>query len=262
MGGQRLSPHLRGGFLLAGRLGDRFGHRRLFLAGIGVFTLASLACSLSPTRSWLIAARAMQGFVGAVVSSEALSLVVATCPESRERARAMGVFTFVNSGGGTVGVVLGAVLTGALNWRWIFLVNVPVGAAVEALAPVLLPPCCARAQDRLDVGGAATATAALIVAVLAITGGTPRDGYHRGRSACWAWLGRWSARSWAWKPARARRWCRWASCSAAAWPSPAQPTCSGASGPRAGPSGASCTSNWCSASTPCAWASPSCPPAC
>ena len=117
-----------GGFLLlGGRLGDLFGHRRLFLSGITLFTLASLACGLSTSQEQLVAARAVQGIGGAVVSAVALSLIMTLFVEPAERAKAMGVFGFVLSGGGTAGVLLGGVITDLLSWHWIFLVNLPVG---------------------------------------------------------------------------------------------------------------------------------------
>ena len=164
-----------GGFLLlAGRLGDRFGHRRLFLLGLTLFTLASLGCSFATTQSWLIGARAIQGFGGAVVSSVALSILMTLFTDPADRARAMGVFGFVSAGGGSLGVVLGGVLTGTLNWHWIFLVNVPVGVLVFALSLMLLPaPHAQRPEGPLDFAGAATVTAALMVAVYAIVTGTP-----------------------------------------------------------------------------------------
>src|SRR5213593_4678312 len=124
-----------GGFLLlGGRLGDLFGHRRLFMMGIALFTLASLACGLATTQELLVAARAIQGLGGAVVSAVGLSLTMNLFTEPAERAKAMGVFGFVASGGGSIGVLLGGFLTGTLNWHWIFLVNIPVGIAVVALA--------------------------------------------------------------------------------------------------------------------------------
>src|SRR5438876_4713398 len=129
-----------GGFLLlGGRLGDLFGHRRLFLAGITLFTVASLACGLSTTRGLLVAARAIQGLGGAVVSAVALSLIMNLFTEPAERAKAMGVFGFVMAGGGSIGVLLGGVLTDTLNWHWIFLVNVPIGAVVYVLSLRLVP---------------------------------------------------------------------------------------------------------------------------
>ncbi len=162
-----------GGFLLlGGRLGDLFGHRRLFLAGIALFTFASLACGLATSQELLIAARAVQGVGGAVVSAVALSLIMNLFTEPAERAKAMGVFGFVLSGGGTVGVLLGGVLTDLLDWHWIFLVNLPVGVAVFALGVTLLPGGTAQAaRGRLDVAGALTVTAALMLAVYAIVKG-------------------------------------------------------------------------------------------
>ena len=129
-----------GGFLLlGGRLGDLFGHRRLFLFGIGLFTVASLACGLASSQEILIAARAVQGVGGAVVSAVALSLMMTLFTEPAERAKAMGVFGFVASGGGSIGVLLGGVLTDVLGWQWIFLVNLPVGVAVVVLSLRLFP---------------------------------------------------------------------------------------------------------------------------
>src|SRR5437763_15648061 len=102
-----------GGFLLlGGRLGDLFGHRRLFLVGISLFTLASLACGLAHSRAFLVGARAVQGLGGAIVAAVAISLIVTLFAEPAERARAMGVFGFVAAGGGAIGVLLGGVLTG------------------------------------------------------------------------------------------------------------------------------------------------------
>ena len=161
-----------GGFLLlGGRLGDIVGHRRMFLTGISLFTLASVACGLAGTQGLLIAARAVQGVGGAIVSAVALSLIITLFTEPAERAKAMGVFGFVASGGGSIGVLLGGVLTDALDWHWIFLVNVPVGIAVFALTLVLLPAARGKATGRLDVAGAVTVTAASMVAVYAIVNG-------------------------------------------------------------------------------------------
>ncbi len=161
-----------GGFLLlGGRLGDIVGHRRMFLAGIGLFTFASVACGLAGSQGMLVAARAVQGIGGAIVSAVALSLIVTLFTEPAERAKAMGVFGFVASGGGSIGVLLGGVLTDTLDWHWIFLVNVPVGIAVFALTLVLRPASRGQAGGRLDVAGAVTVTAASMVAVYAIVNG-------------------------------------------------------------------------------------------
>src|SRR5215212_8879873 len=123
-----------GGFLLlGGRLGDLFGHRRLFLAGITLFTLASLACGLANSQGLLVGARAVQGLGGAVASAVSLSLMMNLFTEPADRAKAMGIFGFVASGGGSIGVLLGGILTDALSWHWIFLVNFPIGVLVVLL---------------------------------------------------------------------------------------------------------------------------------
>src|ERR687891_1279483 len=162
-----------GGFLLlGGRLGDLFGHRRLFLAGVALFTLASLACGLATSQAMLVAARAVQGIGGAVVSAVALSLMMTLFTEPAERAKAMGIFGFVASGGGSIGVLLGGVLTDVLNWHWIFLVNIPVGILVVVLTFMVIPGArVATGPRRLDFGGAVTVTAALMIAVYAIVNG-------------------------------------------------------------------------------------------
>jgi EmrB/QacA subfamily drug resistance transporter len=162
-----------GGFLLlAGRFGDLFGHRRLFLIGIALFTLASLACGLANSQELLVGARAVQGLGAAVVSAVALSLIMTLFTEPAERAKAMGVFGFVAAGGGSIGVLLGGVLTDALEWHWIFLVNLPVGVAVLGLSLFLLPSARGPASTaRLDVAGAVTVTASLMLAVYAIVNG-------------------------------------------------------------------------------------------
>lgn len=162
-----------GGFLLlGGRLGDLFGHRRLFLAGIALFTVASLTCGIATSQGMLVGARAAQGLGGAVASAVSLSLMMNLFTDPAERAKAMGIFGFVASGGGSIGVLLGGVLTDLLNWHWIFLVNLPIGVLVVVLSLRLLPGQFVRAAGRrLDVGGALTVTAALMIAVYAIVNG-------------------------------------------------------------------------------------------
>ena len=162
-----------GGFLLlGGRLGDLFGHRRLFLLGIAVFTLASALCGFATSQEMLIVARAVQGFGGAVVSAVALSLMMTLFTEPAERAKAMGVFGFVAAGGGSLGVLLGGILTDVLDWHWIFLVNVPVGIAVVALSLTMIPSArVPTGAKRLDVAGAVTVTGSLMIAVYAIVNG-------------------------------------------------------------------------------------------
>ncbi len=162
-----------GGFLLlGGRLGDLFGHRRLFLIGIGEFTAASLVCGLSTSQEVLVVARAAQGLGGAIVSAVALSLIITLFTEPAERAKAMGVFGFVASGGGSIGVLVGGILTDVLSWHWIFLVNIPIGVAVIALSLRLLPGASGeRGPVQLDIAGAVTVTVALMLAVYAIVNG-------------------------------------------------------------------------------------------
>jgi EmrB/QacA subfamily drug resistance transporter len=162
-----------GGFLLlSGRLGDLYGNTRVFVGGVVSFTLASIACGLAPSSEFLVVGRAVQGLGGAAVSAVALALIMGLFTDPAERAKAMGFFGFVMSGGGAVGVLLGGVLTGLLNWHWIFLVNVPVGAAVLVLARRVLPADSVNElRGKLDVRGAALVTAALMVAVYAVVGG-------------------------------------------------------------------------------------------
>ncbi|MFY1893561.1 MFS transporter [Achromobacter xylosoxidans] len=162
-----------GGFLLlGGRLGDLLGHRRMFVAGLVLFTVASLACGLARGQGLLIAARAAQGLGGAVVSAVSLSLIMNLFTEAGERARAMGVYGFVCAGGGSLGVLLGGLLTSKLSWHWIFLVNIPIGVAVYALCLRLLPAARGAAGGgRLDVAGALTVTASLMLAVYAVVNG-------------------------------------------------------------------------------------------
>lgn len=162
-----------GGFLLlGGRLGDLYGHRRVFLAGLTLFTVASAACGFATTQGVLIAARAVQGLGGAVVSAVSLSLIMNLFTEPAERARAMGVYGFVCAGGGSVGVLLGGLLTSRLSWHWIFLVNLPIGVAVYALCIALLPDARGQAHgERLDMAGAVSVTTSLMLAVYAVVNG-------------------------------------------------------------------------------------------
>ncbi|MFL5928484.1 MAG: DHA2 family efflux MFS transporter permease subunit [Gaiellaceae bacterium] len=165
-----------GGFLLlGGRLGDLYGHRRLFLAGISLFTLASAGCGIAGSQGFLVASRAVQGVGGAIASAVSLSLLMTLFTEPGDRAKAMGVFGFVASGGGSIGVLLGGVLTDVLNWHWIFLVNLPIGVAVILLSARLLPARPALAHGlRLDIAGAITVTCALMLAVYAVVNGNQK----------------------------------------------------------------------------------------
>jgi len=163
-----------GGFLLlGGRLGDLYGNRRWFLLGTALFTVASLVCGLSNTQWLLVSARAIQGLGGAAVSAIALSLIMNLFSETADRAKAMGIFGFICAGGGSVGVLAGGFLTGALSWHWVFLVNLPIGALVCALCLTLLSPDPKPTVKRqLDVAGAITATLSSMLAIYGIVNGT------------------------------------------------------------------------------------------
>ncbi|HEX4479389.1 MAG TPA: DHA2 family efflux MFS transporter permease subunit [Rudaea sp.] len=162
-----------GGFLLlGGRLGDLYGHRRAFLLGITAFTLASLACGFADSQTTLVIARATQGLGGAVVDAVSLSLIMDLFTETGDRAKAMGVYGFVCSGGGSIGALLGGFLVNSFDWHWIFLVNIPIGIAVIILSLSLVPAAKPDDAERhLDVGGAITVTAALMLAIYAIVNG-------------------------------------------------------------------------------------------
>jgi EmrB/QacA subfamily drug resistance transporter len=162
-----------GGFLLlGGRLGDLYGHRRLFATGIAAFTAASLAAGISSSQEILIVARAAQGLGGAIVSAAGLSLMMSLFTEPADRAKAMGIVGFISAGGGSVGVLLGGILTSFFGWHAIFMVNIPVGIAVYILALRYVPASRSAASGtRLDIAGAITVTASLMLAVYAIVNG-------------------------------------------------------------------------------------------
>jgi len=162
-----------GALLLCGRLGDLYGGRRLFLIGIVTFTSASIACGMSRTPSLLIAARAVQGVGGAAVLAVSLSLIVGLFEEDPGRAKAIGVYSFVCTGGGSVGLLVGGVLTSAVNWHWVFLINLPVGIVVFTLARPLLWQITEKKTHgrRLDVWGTVTVTTAVVLAIYAVQSG-------------------------------------------------------------------------------------------
>src|SRR5213595_1121596 len=120
--------------LLAGRLGDLISRRGVFLTGLGVFTLASLACGASQSQEMLVAARFIQGIGGAMTSAVILGMIVVMFPEPREQAKAIGVYAFVASAGGSVGLLAGGVLTQSINWHWIFFINLAIAIATGVLA--------------------------------------------------------------------------------------------------------------------------------
>jgi EmrB/QacA subfamily drug resistance transporter len=156
-----------GGFLLlGGRLADLLGRRRVFIAGLVLFSVASLAGGLAQSDVWLVAARAVQGLGAAIISPAALSLVTTMFAEGAERNRALGVWGAVAGSGGAAGVLLGGVLTEYAGWEWVLFVNVPIGLAVAALAPRLLPESRDTGRERVfDAAGALTVTAGLALLV-------------------------------------------------------------------------------------------------
>jgi EmrB/QacA subfamily drug resistance transporter len=151
---------LFGGFLLlGGRAADRLGRRRLFMAGMALFAGASLACGLSQSEATLLIARGAQGLGGAMVSPAALSIILTTFAEGSERNRALAVWGAIAGAGGAVGLLLGGAIVEVLSWRWVFFVNVPIGAAVLVLAPRILSESRAEgARAGYDVGGATAIT--------------------------------------------------------------------------------------------------------
>ena len=159
-----------GGFLLlGGRAGDLFGRRKLFLAGITLFTAASLLDGLATSSDFLVAARALQGLGAALVAPSALSIITTTVPEGPDRAKALGAFAAISGGGGAVGLLLGGLLTDALSWEWVFFVNVPVGVIALILALRFVPE--SRADDRrggFDLVGAFLVTSGLVLLTYAI----------------------------------------------------------------------------------------------
>jgi EmrB/QacA subfamily drug resistance transporter len=154
--------------LLAGRIGDLVSRRGVFIGGLILFTVASAACGLAENRAMLIAARFVQGIGGAATSAVILGMIVTMFPRPREQARAIGVYSFVASAGGAVGLLLGGVLTESINWHWIFFVNVPVGIATVVAARRILPTEHAVTTGKTDVAGAALITAALMTTVYTI----------------------------------------------------------------------------------------------
>ncbi|MEA2654564.1 MAG: hypothetical protein QOI37_1791, partial [Chloroflexota bacterium] len=155
--------------LLAGRAGDLIGRRRVFIAGLVVFTLASLLCGLAQTPGQLVGARLLQGAGGALSSAVILGMLAALFPEPGERARAFAVYAFVGATGASLGTAAGGLLTDALGWRWIFLVNIPIGIATVALAFRTLDPDTGLGVERgADVAGAALIVAALMIGLFAI----------------------------------------------------------------------------------------------
>jgi EmrB/QacA subfamily drug resistance transporter len=143
--------------LLGGRMGDLFGRKRLFIGGVTLFTLASLSAGLATSAGWLVAARAAQGIGAAFAAPSALALLMTSFPEGPQRNRALGYFTAVSSAGGSIGLILGGMLTAWVSWRWTLFVNVPIGIVVAMLASRFVGES-ARQRGRLDLAGALTST--------------------------------------------------------------------------------------------------------
>ncbi|MGA7434839.1 MAG: MFS transporter [Solirubrobacterales bacterium] len=167
--------------LLAGRLGDLLGRRNIFLIGLVLFTIASVLCGSAQTQEWLIVARFLQGVGGALTSAVILGMIVTMFPDAREQAKAIGIFAFVASGGGSVGLIAGGILTQALNWHWIFFINVPIGIITWIFARRLLE------NDRgigfskgADFPGAVLITGALMVAVYTMVKPAAEEGWTSG----------------------------------------------------------------------------------
>jgi EmrB/QacA subfamily drug resistance transporter len=170
--------------LLAGRLGDLIGRRRMFLCGLAVFTVASTACGLASSQGTLIAARFAQGAGGAMTSSVILGMIVTMFDEPREQAKAIGVFAFVASAGGAIGLLVGGALTEAINWHWIFFVNLPIGVGTVVLARrVLEADPGIGLTAGADVAGAILSTGALMLTVYAIVKPAPLLGIAAGALA-------------------------------------------------------------------------------
>jgi EmrB/QacA subfamily drug resistance transporter len=161
-----------GGFLLlGGRAGDIFGRRRVFAFGLVLFTVASLLCGLAGSQVMLVAARALQGIGGAIIAPAALSIIITTFKDPADRARAMGIWAFVVSGGASIGVLLGGVLTQTMGWPWIFFVNLPVGIVALALCrPLLAPDPTPDKRGGFDLPGAFLVTTSLVVLVYTVVG--------------------------------------------------------------------------------------------
>jgi EmrB/QacA subfamily drug resistance transporter len=172
-----------GGLLLfGGRMADRLGRRRMFMAGIALFVLSSLACGLSWSASALIVARAIQGASAAIMAPAALSLVMTTFDEGAERNKALAAWGAIGGTGATAGLLVGGLITDGLGWSWVFFVNVPVGIGMLVVSPFLLKE--SRDPDRkraLDLAGAATITAALVLLVFAMTQ-APEAGWASGQT--------------------------------------------------------------------------------
>jgi len=169
--------------LLAGRVGDLIGRRTIFLSGMGLFTGASLLCGMAQSQEMLVGARFLQGIGGAMTSAVILGIIVTMFPEPREQAKAIGVYGFVASAGGSVGLLAGGVLTQAMNWHWIFFVNIPIGIATAVLATRLLEKDEGIGFSKgADIPGALLITGSLMLGVYTIVKPAAEYGWGAGRT--------------------------------------------------------------------------------
>ncbi len=169
--------------LLAGRFGDLAGRRSVLLVGLAIFTTASMLCGLSQSQGMLVGARFLQGAGGAMTSAVILGMIVTMFPEPHEQAKAIGVYAFVASAGGAVGLLAGGVITQAINWHWIFFVNVPVGiATATAILRLLKRDEGIGIGEGADIPGALLITSALMLGVYTIVGPAAKDGWGAART--------------------------------------------------------------------------------
>jgi len=159
--------------LLGGRAGDLLGRRRLFIAGLLLFSAASLVGGFATSPAWLLTARAVQGAGGAIVAPTALALIATTFPDGRARSRAMGVYSAMSAAGTVLGLIAGGLLVTYVSWRWVLFVNVPIGAAAAFAAPYVLPDSGRRVGGRFDLPGAITGTAGVTALVYGLTDAAP-----------------------------------------------------------------------------------------
>jgi EmrB/QacA subfamily drug resistance transporter len=171
--------------LLGGRAGDLLGRRRLFIAGLLLFSAASLVGGFATSPAWLLTARAVQGAGGAIVAPTALALIATTFPDGRARSRAMGVYSAMSAAGTVLGLIAGGLLVTYISWRWVLFVNVPIGAAAAFAAPYVLPDSGRRLGGRFDLPGAITGTGGVTALVYGLTSAAPgSDGVsHWGSSS-------------------------------------------------------------------------------
>ena len=169
--------------LLAGRFGDLVGRRSVLLAGLGIFTTASMLCGLAQSQEILVGARFLQGLGGAMTSAVILGMIVTMFPEPQDQAKAIGVYAFVASAGGAVGLLAGGVITQAINWHWIFFINVPVGiATATAIVRLIKRDQGIGIREGADVPGAVLITAALMLGVYTIVKPAAENGWGATRT--------------------------------------------------------------------------------